>query len=757
MTEVGGSISGTRRLLRRLRDIMAGSGTPQERLDRIVTIVAAEMVAEVCSAYVMRAGEVLELFATEGLRPEAVHRTRLRIGEGLVGVIAAAARPLALADAQSHPDFAYRPETGEEVYHSLMGVPILRGGRVLGVLVVQNRSLRHYTEDEIEVLQTIAMVVAELAATGALVNPLEIAQSQGGGLLPLRLVGIRLNPGLAIAPAVLHEPRLPIPQLVAEDVEGELKRLRHGVTTMRSAIDELVATSRGLGTGEHRDVLETYRMFAADRGWVTRIADAIRSGLTAEAALQKIRDETRTRMMQVNDPYWRERLLDLEDLANRLQQHLSGRPPSAASADLPAEFILVARAMGPAELMDYARRRIVGLVLEEGSPTAHVAIVARALDIPVVARVEDAVSRIETGDIVIVDGDHAQVMVRPSEDIHQSVASTVQTQVRRRAIYESLRSAPSVTRDGVEIKLLLNAGLLIDLPQLRATGAEGIGLFRTEIPFMVRDSFPGVEDQTEFYRSVFEQAEGSPIVFRTLDIGGDKVLPYLAHAVEDNPAMGWRAIRIGLDRPAMLRQQLRALIRAAEARPLFVKFPMIAEIAELERARVILDMELARAADEGRALPGVIKTGVMLEVPALLWQLPALCERVDFLSIGTNDLVQFLFACDRGNPRLADRYDPLSMPMLALLREVIARTRDARVPLSMCGEMAGNPIEAMALIALGFRTLSMAAPAIGPVKTMIRSLDAAAAAAYLDEIAGRPDHSLRPRLDSYARDHNIAL
>jgi phosphotransferase system enzyme I (PtsP) len=757
MTEGGGSISGTRRLLRRLRDIMAGSGTPQERLDRIVTIVAAEMVAEVCSAYVMRAGEVLELFATEGLRPEAVHRTRLRIGEGLVGVIAAAARPLALADAQSHPDFAYRPETGEEVYHSLMGVPILRGGRVLGVLVVQNRSLRHYTEDEIEVLQTIAMVVAELAATGALVNPLEIAQSQGGGLLPLRLVGIRLNPGLAIAPAVLHEPRLPIPQLVAEDVEGELKRLRHGVTTMRSAIDELVATSRGLGTGEHRDVLETYRMFAADRGWVTRIADAIRSGLTAEAALQKIRDETRTRMMQVNDPYLRERLLDLEDLANRLQQHLSGRPPSAASADLPAEFILVARAMGPAELMDYARRRIVGLVLEEGSPTAHVAIVARALDIPVVARVEDAVSRIETGDIVIVDGDHAQVMVRPSEDIHQSVASTVQTQVRRRAIYESLRSAPSVTRDGVEIKLLLNAGLLIDLPQLRATGAEGIGLFRTEIPFMVRDSFPGVEDQTEFYRSVFDQAEGSPIVFRTLDIGGDKVLPYLAHAVEDNPAMGWRAIRIGLDRPAMLRQQLRALIRAAEARPLFVKFPMIAEIAELERARVILDMELARAADEGRALPGVIKTGVMLEVPALLWQLPALCERVDFLSIGTNDLVQFLFACDRGNPRLADRYDPLSMPMLALLREVIARTRDARVPLSMCGEMAGNPIEAMALIALGFRTLSMAAPAIGPVKTMIRSLDAAAAAAYLDEIAGRPDHSLRPRLDTYARDHNIAL
>ncbi|HEX4184823.1 MAG TPA: phosphoenolpyruvate--protein phosphotransferase [Stellaceae bacterium] len=757
MTEAGGSISGTRRLLRRLRDIMAGSGTPQERLDRIVRIVAAEMVAEVCSAYVMRAGEVLELFATEGLRPEAVHRTRLRVGEGLVGVIAATARPLALADAQSHPDFAYRPETGEEIYHSLMGVPILRGGRVLGVLVVQNRSLRHYTEDEIEVLQTIAMVVAELAATGELVNPLEIAPSRGGGMLPVRLVGIRLNAGLTMGPAVLHELKLPIRHVVAEDVATELERLRHAVIAMREAIDELVATSRALGIGEHRDVLETYRMFAADRGWIARIADAIRSGLTAEAAVQKVRDETRTRMMQVSDAYLRERLLDLEDLANRLQQHLSGRALSAASAELPPEFILVARAMGPAELMDYAHSRIMGLVLEEGSPTAHVAIVARALDIPVVGRVADATTRIEAGDIVIVDGDHAQVLIRPSEHIRQSVTATVEARTRRRVIYDTLRSAASVTRDGIQIKLLLNAGLLIDLPQLRTTGAEGVGLFRTEIPFMVRDSFPGVEDQTEFYRSVFEQAEGSPVVFRTLDIGGDKVLPYLPHAVEDNPAMGWRAIRIGLDRPAMLRQQLRALIRAAGARPLFVKFPMIAEIAELEQARAILDMELARAAKEGRILPAEIKTGVMLEVPALLWQLPTLCERVDFLSIGTNDLVQFLFACDRGNPRLADRYDPLSMPMLALLREVIERTRDAGVPLSMCGEMAGNPIEAMTLIGLGFRTLSMAATAIGPVKTMIRSLDATAVAGYLDEIGGRPDHSLRPKLEAYAIDHNIAL
>ncbi|HXC14127.1 MAG TPA: phosphoenolpyruvate--protein phosphotransferase [Stellaceae bacterium] len=758
MSEAPGVVSGTRRLLRRLRDTMAGSGTPQERLDRIVRIVAAEMIAEVSSVYAMRAGEVLELFATEGLRPEAVHRTRLRVGEGLVGLIAATARPLALADAQAHPSFAYRPETGEEIYRSLMGVPILRGGRVLGVLVVQNRSQRDYDDDEVEVLQTIAMIVAELVASGELVNPREIAESQIGGMLPVRLPGIRLNPGLAIGPAVLHEPRLLIHQVVAEDVTAEIERLRHAVAAMRDAIDELVATSDGLGSGEHRDILETYRMFAADRGWVARIADAIRSGLTAEAAVQKVRDETSRRMMQASDPYLRERLVDLEDLANRLQRHLSA-PTSgeALPSELPPEFILVARAMGPAELLDYAHRRIMGLVLEEGSPTAHVAIVARALDMPAVGRVQGATERIDAGNLVVVDGDHAQILIRPSEDIRQSATAAIESRTRRRAYYESLRSAPAVTRDGLAIKLMLNAGLLIDMAQLADTGAEGVGLFRTELPLMVRDTFPAVDDQTEFYRQVFERAGGRPVVFRTLDIGGDKILPYQAHAAEDNPAMGWRAIRIGLDRPAMLREQLRALIRAAEGRHLYVKFPMIAEIPELEQARRLLGLELARAAGEGRIPPASVRIGVMLEVPALLWQLPGLCERIDFLSVGTNDLVQFLFACDRGNPRLADRYDPLSAPMLALLREVVGQTNASAVPLSMCGEMAGNPIEAMVLIALGFRTLSMTGTAIGSVKTMIRSLDAAAVAEYLDEIGARPDHSLRAKLEAYARDHAIAL
>ena len=748
--------TGSRRLLRRLRDVMAGSGTAQERLNEVVRIVAADMVAEVCSCYVMRAGEVLELFATEGLRPEAVHRTRLRVGEGLVGVVAATASPLALADAQSHPDFAYRPETGEEVYHSLMGVPILRGGRVLGVLVVQNRTQRNYTEDEIEALQTIAMVLAELAASGELVSPVELVPSNGIGLLPTRLDGVKLNAGLAIGVAVLHEPRVVIHQVVAEDPQAELVRLRAAIDAMQSAIDDLLAQSDIAAGGEHRDVLETYRMFAADRGWLQRMTDAVRSGLTAEAAVQKVQDETRARMSKVSDPYLRERLADLEDLASRLQQHLAGRH-FAVEAALPSEFILIARSMGPAELLDYDRRRLKGLVLEEGSPTAHVAVVARALDIPVIGRAKDVLEKVEAGDLVVVDADEQQVFLRPSEDIQQAVAARLELRLGQRLSYAALRNLPATTRCGTCVALQLNAGLLLDLPHLDDTGAEGVGLFRTELLFMMRHDFPTVSQQASIYRRVLEHAGERPVTFRTLDIGGDKLLPYMAEIEDENPAMGWRAIRIGLDRPALLRQQLRALIRAAAGRRLRVMFPMIAEIGELDAARAMLDLELERAGARGGSLPAKIEVGIMFEVPALFWELPQLLSRIDFLSVGTNDLVQFLFAADRGNPRLAERYDPVSVPVLQLLSEVARACDAAKVPLTLCGEMAGQPLDAMALIGIGFRTLSMAPASIGPVKAMIRSLELAPLEALLAGLATLPPRTLRSKLHDFARDHAVAL
>jgi phosphotransferase system, enzyme I, PtsP len=753
--EPGAAVPGSRRLLRRLRDVMAGSGTAQERLNTIVKIIAADMVAEVCSCYVMRAGEVLELFATEGLRPEAVHRTRLRVGEGLVGVIAATARPLALADAQSHPDFAYRPETGEEIYHSLMGVPILRGGRVLGVLVVQNRTQRHYTEDEIEALQTIAMVLAELAASGALVSPVELQPSEGIALLPMRFEGIKLNAGLASGIAVLHEPRVRIRQVVAEDPQAELTRLQGAVKAMQSAIDDLLAASDLAQGGEHRDILEAYRMFAADRGWVQRMTDAVHSGLTAEAAVQKVQDETHARMSQVSDPYLRERLADLEDLANRLQQHLAGGP--AVAAELPEECIFIARSMGPAELLDYDRRRLKGLVLEEGSPSAHVTVVARALDIPVVGRVKEVLAKVEAGDLVVVDADEQQVLVRPSEDLQQAVSARLEARAGRRLAYAALRDLPAMTRCGTEIALQLNAGLLLDLPYLDETGAGGIGLFRTELAFMLRDDFPSVGQQAATYRRVLEHAGARPVTFRTLDIGGDKLLPYMADIADENPAMGWRAIRIALDRPAMLRQQVRALLRAAPGRHLRLMFPMVAETAEFEAARALLDLEVERAAQRAIALPSKIEVGVMFEVPALLWELPQLLPKIDFLSVGTNDLVQFLFAADRGNPRLAQRYDPLGAPVLRLLAEVVQACRDARVPVAVCGEMAGQPIDAMALIGIGFRTLSMAPANLGPVKAMIRSLDLAPLEELLAGLTRLPPRGLRSRLRDFAKDHGVVI
>ncbi len=762
---VHSAASDTRLLLKRLREIMAGAGTANERLGRISKIIATNMVAEVCSIYLRRAGDVLELFATQGLNPDAVHKTRLRIGEGIVGDIAAYARALALSDAPSDPRFAYRPETGEEPYHSMMGVPILRDGKVVGVVTVQNRALRNYSEDEIETLQTVAMVLAEMAAGANLVSEDELRSADGIALLPLRLPGVKLNGGLGIGQAVPHEPRVVVKRLIAEDVPLELERLDAALAGMLSEVDTMLADDALAHGGEHRDVLETYRMIAEDRGWLERIREAIEGGLTAEAAVEKVRSENNARIQQVADAYLRERMADFDDLARRLLLHLASSDAARAAivrqTELPPDLIVVAHSMGPTELLDYDRSKLRGLVLEEGSPTAHVAIVARALDVPVVGRVRGALARIEPGDSLVVDADHAQIFVRPGDDIQAMFRQNARDRVARRAGYAASRDLPAVTKDGVAVSLRLNAGLLVDIQMLAETGADDVGLYRTEIPFMVRSDFPTVEDQVQLYQRALALADGRPVVFRTLDIGGDKMLPYFGQRDEDNPAMGWRAIRIGLDQPALLRRQLRALARAAAGKELWVMFPMIAEVAEFIAARRLLEMEVERLAERHEAQPSQLRIGTMLEVPALALQLPLLAERADFVSVGSNDLVQFLFASDRGNPRLAQRYDTLAPAVLLLLKQFVETCRKARggagIPLTLCGEMAGEPLEAMALVGLGITSLSMAAPAIGPVKAMVRSLDARQLGHYLAEICSGADHSLRPKLLTFARDHGIAV
>jgi len=736
---------------------MAGEATAQAKLDKVVQVIAAGMVAEVCSVYILRAGEVLELFATKGLRRRAVHQTRLRVGEGLVGEIAAYAQPLALSDAQSHPAFVYRPETGEKIFRSLMGVPILRSGRVAGVLVVQNKIERTYSDEEIEAMQITAMVLAELVAGGELVNPHERAPAEGIALLPVRLDGVALNGGMAMGTAVLHRPDISIRQVVAEDPELELRRLGEAVEAVHQNLDRLFGRGELSGAGEHRDVLDAYRMVASDSGWIGRIGDAIRSGLTAEAGVQQVRENISMRMSQLTDPYLRERLDDMEDLSLRLLQRLTGGANGGAQRDLPDDVVVVARSVGPAELLDYDPARLRGLIMERGSATSHVSIVARALDIPVIGQVMDLFAKVDAGDTVIVDAENRQVFVRPVEDVQQGFVETLRLRSARKQVFAQLRDQPAVTLDGTEVSLNINAGLELDVPQVHSTGADGIGLFRTEIPFMVRATYPDVEAQTALYRAVLDQADGKPVVFRTLDVGGDKELPYFESEAGENPALGWRAIRIALDRPAMLRGQVRALVRAADGRSLSVMFPLIAEVAEYDRAREVLDMELAREKARGGTLPKKLEVGVMVEVPSLLWQLPALVQRVDFLSVGSNDLLQFLFATDRGNPRMAERYDSLSPPALKVLQDVVRTADRAGRPLSLCGEMASRPLEAMALVGLGYRSLSLTAASIGPVKTMVRSLRLRSLREYMKTILDSPEHSLRDRLRAFALDHDFAI
>lgn len=757
------AFSASRRLLSRLRDVMAAGGTAQARLDKIVQLIAAEMVADVCSVYVMRAGEVLELFATVGLNPQAVHVTRMSVNEGLVGLVAADQAPVRLSNARNHPRFAYRPETGEDPFQSFAGVPILRGGRVRGVLVIQHKDRRDYTELDTETLQTIAMVVAELIAAGELVSQGEIGAGPGDGdMRPSRLAGVTMNEGIGIGLAVLHQPQITVREMVAEDPQVEIQRVNDALSTMHLALDELERLTADQGDGEHLDILETYRMLAADRGWTRRIHEAILGGLSAEAAIQKVQTDTRLRIAQMTDPYIRERMLDFEDVAQRLLYHLQGRRSEAADGTLPDDVILVARSMGPAELLDYDRSRLRGLILEEGSPTSHVAIIARALGIPVIGRCEDALSRIDPLDPLIVDGDHAQVYVRPGDEVESGYRKTLRFRAEERKNYAAIASLPAISKDGVRATILLNAGMLIDLAALEETGAAGVGLYRTEIPFMVRSQYPAVSAQTELYGKVFDQAAGRPVTFRTLDVGGDKKLPYFPEDNAENPALGWRAIRMGLDRPAMLRKQLRALLAAASERraPLRIMFPMITEASEFFAARELLDREIARRLADGGAVPSDIKVGMMLEVPSVIWQLPMLAGvpgGADFISIGTNDLMQFLYASDRGDQRLANRYDPLSTAMLLALKDVVEKCEAAGVPVTVCGEMGGRPLDAMVLLALGVRMLSMPPQAVARIKIMVRSLNVGQVRALMGELMRHPHHSLRERLRLYALENGIKI
>ncbi|MCS6987607.1 MAG: phosphoenolpyruvate--protein phosphotransferase [Sphingomonadaceae bacterium] len=750
-------VGSAREILRRLHDVMAARSPAQAKLDEVVRVIAEGLGSDVASIYLRRDG-VLELRATRGLKQEAVHVTRLAVGEGLVGTIAETKAPLSLAEAREHPRFAYRPETGEERFHSFAGVPIVHREAAIGVLCVQHVRPRTYDDVEIEVLQTVAMVLAELIAAAGLVDQ-SAAPPRPVETGPVRLDGLRLVDGIARGVAVFHQPRLPIERRVADDVAIEHARIERALATLRAQIDQMVSRAEFAGPGDHDEILETYRMFALDEGWVRRIHTAIEGGLTAEAAIDSVAQAQRIRLEASRDPYLRERIHDLEDLSNRLIRILAGRADTAAALGLSQESILIARNLGPAELLEYDRRYLKGVALEEGSLTAHVTIIARAMGVPMLGRIRNLRERVSEGDPLILDATAGALHVRPSPALLKAFAAQKAALARREAEFRALRGLPAETRDGVRIALYVNAGLRSDLDALEATGAEGIGLFRTEFQFLVSATLPRLGRQVELYRSVLEAAGERPVVFRTVDIGGDKAVPYLGDrdGGEENPAMGWRALRLSLERRGLLAAQARALLLAAAGRELRLMFPMITEPWEFLEARAVVEEARRRLEARGRPLPQKILYGAMLEVPALADLLDELLPRIDFLSIGTNDLTQFLMAADRGNPKVAARYDWLSRGVLRYLARVVAAADQAGVPVTVCGEMGGRTLEALALAAIGVRRLSITPAAVGPVKAMLRSVTLAPIAERVAQWLDTPGCQLREALRAEAERQGARL
>ena len=746
-----------RLILTRLHEVMASRLRAQGKLDQVVDVIGQSLDSEVCSVYLLREG-MLELFATRGLNKSAVHVTRMAIGEGLTGTIAANIETLNLAEAKAHPDFQYRPETGEEKYHSFAGVPIVYRERAVGVLCVQHVDPRRYEDIEIEALQTTAMVLSELIANAGLIDEEEalgLTESQTG---TQTVTGLTLVKGLAAGQAVYHQPRVTIDQVMADDIEAERQRVYRAFDKMREQIDNMANQAEFGGGGEHEEVLETYKMFAYDEGWSRRINEAIDSGLTAEAAIVRVQQRTRMRMREIDDPLLADRMHDLEDLANRLLRIVSGQLGTAAQQGLPRDSILIARNLGPAELLEYDRRRLKGVILEEGSLTAHVVIVARAMGIPVLGRARGIRGIIRDGDEILLDADNSTATIRPSPQVTAAFDERFAKTREKQAAYAKLRDVEPFTRCGTRVQVMINAGLRDDISALAMTGADGVGLFRTEFQFLVSATLPQRERQTRLYRDVLDAAGDKPVIFRTVDIGGDKAVPYLQseHAEHDeNPAMGWRALRLALEREGLLKVQARALLEAAAGRDLYVMFPMVSEPWEFDAAKQVFDDQLAYFRTKKKLLPGSIRFGAMLEVPALAEVLDILLPRIQFLSVGTNDLTQFLFAADRANPKLAERYDWLSPSILRFLRRVSQAMVGQQVELGVCGEMGGRRLEALALLGIGFRRLSITPAAVGPIKELVRKVDLGEITAAMNAWLFDPAVNLRNEIQAWAEQRDI--
>lgn len=738
-------------LLRRISESMAKPQTLPSRLTAALKAIAQDMGAETAILYLLTPDRYLEAYASYDATHKKHQHVSFRVGEGVVGFIASIGKSVICDNISRHPNFLYRPGIADHVNLALLGVPLISSKGVLGVLSLQNPPSKPFEEWREKALQEIANFFAQLPELERF-QTLDQVEGTISGMQTLQ--GISFNPGLAIGTAVIHQPYSWKESDFSLNTKDENLRFKTAIRDLIDAIDRLVESTPA-HEKETQDVLSSYRMIASDRGWIRKINEYIQKGFTAEASVQKVRRHTRERFAQIGDQSLKGRLSDFEDLASRLLKHLSGK--NAVVEDLPESTILVAPNLGPAELLDYDRRLIKGLVLEEGVHTAHVAIIARALEIPVVGRIPLLLTHVAPGDKLIVDGEQGTVCVNPNSDAFQQAREKVTQLKKWQVLSQELRHKPCQTLDAIPITLSLNAGLPIDLHHMESLPFEGVGLYRTEIPFMMRSTFPDVNVQTEFYKDVVEHAKDNPITFRTLDIGGDKAVPYMWRIQDENPVLGWRAIRVALDKPAILRQQVRAFIRASAGRELRILFPMISDITEYHHARHHVEQEYARAEQAQAPLPSSLSYGVMVEVPSIVDQLDDLLNQVDFISLGTNDLFQFFYACDRTNPAVSNRYDVLSTSFLRYIHKIRLACDAAQIPLSVCGEMASKPIEALALLALGYRSLSIAGPSGGLIKKMIVSLPLQEVEAFVLQAIQTYSPSIRSSLLAFARRHKVDI
>ena len=741
--------------LNTLQDISAlilNSHDLSETISNIVNLVAQRAQCDVCSLYLLEDDqETLLLRATYGLDPEAIGRVSLKIGEGLTGMVAAEQQVLALVEPHEHPHFRYFAETGEERFHTYVGIPLYDRNLTIGVLVVQTRDVHEFTAEELATLTTIAFQVASIVVDARLLDridratptsafsdlPADTAATEHD---PLLLQGTPAYPGVVSGSPNIIDSQFGFADVFDEcniDPDAELQRLDEALRKTRVQTLYLEKKVADRLTPEDAAIFHTHLMILEDRGFIERLRDLIEDHHSAPYALKKVIGGYLKAFEGMEDAYLRERAADMEDIGRRLLANLVGKNPSGLH--LHQRGILVAKRLLPSDMAVLEHDKILGMIIESHEANSHSVIMARALGIPALIGVKGAVTRIEPDTALILDANSGSVYLNPSPAIREEYRRLEEDRQQELEQLSALRNRPARTQDGTRITLRANIGLVSDVVIANSHGAEGVGLYRTEFPYMARSTFPDRDEQYQLYRKVVEDFAGQTVTIRTLDIGGDKALPYFDVPPEDNPFMGWRSVRVSLDHRDIFQTQIEAILMAAKHGPVRLLFPMISNLEEIRQCRQVIEAAVHHLKEEGLSFNSAVPIGAMIEVPAAIHLAPYLAREVDFFALGTNDLIQYLLAADRSNPRVQNYYEPLHPAVLMSLKHLSDTARAHQVDLCVCGEMAADPAGLLALMGLKIREFSLSAPCIPRLKRFISRVDLARAEELAEAILKESD------------------